>query len=356
MTLAKIHASDIATWKACRRRWEWSSVLHRNLEPSKPYTPFLLGRAVHHALEFFYRDGTEPSVSLQEYWIAEIQRMEKHGTLWEPEQELIREQWDFSVGLLEHYMLWLNAYKGEWSNEAFETIDTEVRFEVPLRDPYGTPSDKVVLAGRIDGVCRRKSDGTLWLREFKTARSISERLNMLPYDEQPMIYIIAASEHYGEPVAGVIYDVIRKKLPAQPKVLASGFLSQAVSQKTSFVHYLQAIREHHGVEATKEFIKASYGPFLLNLKSSEEPFFARIPFIRTAEQLELAARDIWVVAHEMVDPTMYIFPSPSYHCNFCTFKVPCALKNAAMDYEAVLAAEFKPRTDNPEEVLEESET
>jgi hypothetical protein len=353
MTLAKIHASDIATWKACRRRWEWSSSLHRNLEPAKPYTPFLLGRAVHHALEHYYGSGMLPEESLASFWQEETVKMQVHGALWETEQQIIAEQYELSLGLLEHYLMWLKTIKGPLANDQYETVATELRFEVPLRDPFGTVSDKVMLAGRIDGVCRRKSDGTLWLREFKTARGIQERLNMLPYDEQPIVYIMAATEHYGEPVQGVIYDIIRKKLPAYPKPLANGMLSQAKSQKTSFAYYLHAIRDHHGPAATPEFIRANYGLFLQVLKEEAEPFFDRVVVQRTPEQLELAARDIWVVAHEMVDPTMYVFPSSGYHCNYCSFKVPCALKNYAMDYEAVLAAEYRPRSDNPEEVLVE---
>lgn len=352
---AKIHASDIATWKGCRRKWDWSSVLRRNLEPSRPYTPFIFGRAVHHALEHFYRSETSPEVSLGEFWRSEIARMSEHGALWPEEENLIAEQWDFSIRLMNHYVMWVDELKGPLANEHFETVDMEVRFDVPLRNSLGVTSDVARLGGRIDGVVRRKSDGTLWLREFKTARSIKERINMLPFDEQPILYMIAAAEHYGEPIHGVIYDILKKSEPVVPKVLANGFLSQAKSIKTSYRVYLDTIRRHHGAEATSEFIKSNYGQILVDLRErdTEDPFFQRIVVQRNPVQMEMALRDIWVVAHEMVDPTMNVYPSPSYGCSFCQFKSPCALKNQGLDYEYELSINYRSRSDNPEEAIEE---
>ena len=55
-----IHTSDRSAFKFCRRRWDWSSPMRRNLVPKTVQFPLWFGTGFHYALEMHYAEGKEP--------------------------------------------------------------------------------------------------------------------------------------------------------------------------------------------------------------------------------------------------------------------------------------------------------
>lgn len=69
-----IHTSDRATFKACRRRWYWSSPAQMNLVQKVSvygiYKPFWFGTGIHYALEQFYNPvlKQDPEAAFDTWW------------------------------------------------------------------------------------------------------------------------------------------------------------------------------------------------------------------------------------------------------------------------------------------------
>lgn len=350
----EIHISDVRAFKSCRRRWDWSSPLRRNLEPNIPYMPFFTGRAVHYALEVYYARGTPLVKTMGKFVAKEIEQMEEHGRLFDSEREKLQEQIELMVAMLDHYDLWANKFEGRWSDDQFEFIAMETQFSVPLRAPSGRASSRVFLAGRFDGVIVRKDDGTFWLWETKTTRSIDELQKSLQNDEQCGAYIYAAQELFGVPIAGVLYNCMRKKAPTFPKALKAGGLSKNKSIDTTAEFYLQAVRTLQP-ELTNAEILQEYKDILQHILDEGKPFFARIPIYRTPAEIHTLQYNLWITALEMVRPSTPLYPAPSWSsCGFCHFRSPCLALNSQADHEFILEEQYRPREKSTEEVLEEA--
>ncbi len=109
-------------------------------------------------------------------------------------------------------LMW--GYSQRWPKEDFEVIALEKEFRLPLRDPDGVSAQSFVRAGKVDGIIRR-ADG-VWLVEHKSASRIdAEYLSKLWMDLQITYYSAAVEEMLGEPVVGVLYNVIRKPSRAE---------------------------------------------------------------------------------------------------------------------------------------------
>ena len=350
MSKYEVHISDLRAFKACRRQWNWSSPLGENLEPDKPYAPFFLGRVVHTALELYYRtggkvglyDATDISLTI------EREKMESAGTLWESEEEMLTEQSSLAFGLMEHYNIWVNGKdhnRSPWGDENLEYLDMETVFHVPIMTEAGRPSNRVFLGGRFDGIVRRRDDGSLWLFESKTTRSIMELQKTLAFDEQAGGYIYAAQILLGEQVHGVIYNIMRKKVPTWPRALNNGTLSQNKSIDSTMDYYWTAVREHHP-DMGKEELQKMYGDILQHLFDKGNTFFSRTVIRRTPLEIAELSRNLRVTSLEMVRPTTVLYPAPSWtNCTFCRFTAPCLAMNAGSDYGMVLEHEYRKRTD-----------
>lgn len=360
----RIHITDMQAFMTCRRRWNWSSALRENLTSNAMYAPFFMGRLVHHNLEHLYRYGLSLEVALGMFLKEELGHRVEHlrtephervaKLLWPQEIDEIRNVVVEAKQILEHYRIWARAYRGPFNDDEFDFISHERVFCVPFMRPDGTADPDMLQEGRFDGLVRRKSDGTVWLWEVKTARSIKERIQMLPYEMQASAYCRAAEIVFGEPVAGVIYTIIRKKVPRDPDVLANGMLSKNKSIDTTAEHYLKCVRRHHGVRATVPFIKQNYGDILMKLRErAEDPqhaFFARIGIRRSPEELRVFQEGFHACAREMINPDTPIYPSPGYHCSFCLFKEPCLDLNTGRDVQTTLDLLFQKRTNDYEGV------
>lgn len=349
----EIHISDVRAFKSCRRRWDWVSPLRNNLEPNIPYMPFFTGRAIHYALDVFYSQGIPLVKTMGLFVQYEMAQMEKHGRLFESERESLQEQIELMVAILEHYEIWLKHEEGRWSDDQFEFIAMETEFSVPLRTPSGRASSRVFLAGRFDGLIMRKDDGSFWIWETKTTRSIDELHKSLANDEQCGAYVYAAQQLFDVPVTGVLYNTMRKKAPTFPKVLKDGTLSKNKSIDTTAQYYLQAVQTLFP-DMSNEEILSEYRDILQHLMDEGKPFFQRIPIYRTPDEIKTLQHNLWITALEMVRPSTPLYPAPAWNtCGFCRYRSPCLALNSGKDYQFILDEEFRQRIKPTEVTLEE---
>jgi CRISPR/Cas system-associated exonuclease Cas4 (RecB family) len=344
MPTFSIHISDVLTFKQCRRRWDWASPLRAGLEPRKPYAPFFTGRMLHHVMEHGVaaQDNMEGVV---EAFLAD-ERAKMGDKLWAFEKESIDEQRSLVVGMAEHYQNWAHRQTGPFADSNLEFIELEQNFSVPLYNPRGAKSNRIILEGRFDGIVRRKDDGSIWIWEIKTCRSIPERERQLVNDEQATAYTYAARHIYGaDKVGGIIYTLMRKKAPPFPAVLDNGFLSKNI-QGHSVDSYFLAIKRHHGRNATREFVAQHYGDVLGKLFTKgdrEEEYFKRVVVSRNEAEIATIMQDLWVVGLEMARPTPPIYYHAGWHCGYCLFREPCLAKNAGRDYQEMLRHDYQPK-------------
>lgn len=345
MAKFEIHVSDLRSFKQCRRKWNWSSMLRMGLEPQRPYAPFFTGRAVHHCLEHYYSNKHVPfEKSLEQFLDIELKHMQESGALWQAERETIDEQIELIRGITSHYKQWV-SYTADtpWGDNNLEFIAMEVKFHVPLYSPTGGRSSKVDLGGRFDGLVRRKDNGTYWIWEAKTTRSINELERSLVNDEQAGAYMLAAEQMFNVKVSGVLYNIMRKKIPSKPSVLQNGTLSKNKSIDTTAYAYMDAAVKQHP-DWTKQQILIEYEEILDILLNKGNDFFRRVGIYRTANELKQIQKDLWSVGLEMTRSNVAIYPSPSWmNCNFCHFRAPCLAMNAGSDVDLILAQEYQPR-------------
>ena len=120
---------------------------------------------------------------------------------------------------LELYIAMAHALFEEYCNfwqkkdESYEWIGVESQFE-KCTDRY---QHTFKMRGMRDGIFRRK--GKLWILETKTAGRIDEEtLNQtLNFDFQSLFYVTASELEFREPVAGILYNVVRKPQLRQKK-------------------------------------------------------------------------------------------------------------------------------------------
>lgn len=338
-----IHISDVRSFRSCRRKWEWSSSLKGNLEPLIPYAPFFTGRAIHSCLEFYYRDNIPFDQTLSMYLKSEADTMQKVGEMWNHEKTSFNEQLDLIDALLQHYSLWVAQDHSLFSDENLEFISLETPFEIPMPTGKKSVSKTMTLGGRFDGVVRHKPTGKYWIWETKTTRGIQELTRSLSNDEQSGLYIYAASKALKVPIVGVIYNMMKKKAPAVPKILQNGSLSKAKNVDTTSFAYKAEIRSMFP-SWSEETIHEQYGDVISSLKESDQDFFMRFPVYRSQHEIDQLLIGIYETAKEMTNPKLALYPSPSWlNCNFCIFKSPCITKNAGGAYQVLLNEEYQQR-------------
>lgn len=357
-----IHWSDIQTFNQCRRKWSYASHLRMGLQSTRLYAPFFAGSAVHYAVEMLRSQGLSYSDGLEEFRVKQTAKMLKGGgELFESEEELMDEQLFLANQMLAHWRKWCRSYTGPFNDREVEFISHEKVFRVPLLGFDGKPvmaADglPIWLEGRIDGLLRHIPTGEVWLYELKTARSIDERVRLLDNDGQASMYCIGAEQVWGEPVAGVVYEIMRKSAPREPDVLQNGMLSKNVRIDTSFEMYVAAIKSHHGAIATKEWIRANYGGILQTLREKKKDhFFVRVPVRRTQQELDRFRAELILFTAEMTKSDVSVWASPGWGCGFCPFKDPCLARNKGgisiqglnnpMDDEAFMLENYYQRRD-----------
>lgn len=330
-----VHATDVQRFRQCRQLWQWASPLRSNLTPKETYAPFFVGSLVHYGLEHLYRNGTNPAQALAEYAITEL------GAL-PAEDSPLYEHYELAVALVEHYRLWQSNDRSQLADSQLEHIATEQEFQYLL---WRNSRKRVYVRGRYDGIVRHKATGLYYLHEVKTTRSIRERIRQTDLDTQTDTYLLTSNRVLSEllgtttHVEGVIYTLLRKKIPATPAVLKSGNLSVAKISTTPYA-YAAAIRAHHGTQLSKSELAALYGDYLQALIAAdgEDPFFTRIIVKRTPEELASANTDLHATVAEMINPHTAIYPNPNDRCGYCLFRNPCIARQRALPlHERALA-------------------
>lgn len=326
--LPKIHTTERATFKRCRRKWDFSSNNRMNLTAKVPSMPLWLGSCVHESLAAYYGEGDDLLETFNNEALAT--RKETWEYLGHVDPELgdkFDENQTLGQDMLEHYAMWAPTV------DDFEVISTEVAFSIPVYYSDGTAA--FLYEGRFDGLVKTL-DGKYWLLEHKTAARMGP-WDFLAWDEQITSYIWAAQQIFNVPVVGAIYNVLRKKIVTRPKPLMRGGFSKVKSADVSYEIYMAELMKH-------DLNPDDYEEYLLYLQERGNPYFFRQYVPRSQMEVDSMVQALLGEFVDMTRPDLYLYPAPNRDCLWmCDFKGPCVAMNDGSDWQQMLDEGFKPR-------------
>lgn len=162
-----------AKFQSCRRAAKYRYEM--GLVPQQEPAELRFGSLVHTGLEAHFK-GIDPVAVLDMQSAEDAERIQAQAIL--------------------------AGYRAKYADEKFQVVSIEAGFEMPLSSEWDA-------GGKWDGLVRYQ--GRLWVLEHKTAARIDAAyLSRLWVDFQIAWYAAAAMHVHGEPVAGVIYDIIEK--------------------------------------------------------------------------------------------------------------------------------------------------
>ena len=221
-----VHTSDTATFKKCRRRWDWTSPMRYNLRPRVSVAGInfnlAFGTAIHSALESYYGNKQNPAEIFLREWdeLAENVNSVNEGWMTENREQFDKHR-DLGNGMMTYYEEWAQTH------DNFEVVSTEHLFSVDtgLRaHNIDTGVYKPVhYRGRMDMVVRDLDTGRYGIVDHKTSSQNQdggeEYVVKLDMDEQVTRYVWAAqleAEQYDLPykkIDFVYYNISVEGLP-----------------------------------------------------------------------------------------------------------------------------------------------
>lgn len=207
----ELHASQISTFKVCPRFYRYRYV--ENLAPKAESPKLFVGRGVHAGIAAYYTK--QCPLDAYDAWLAENVAKIPPDVPVEEKEKLLQEA-ELGRKLVGAYVKYAQA------NDYFEPLVIngkpliEQEFAVPIYAPdLTTALDGVFHVGRFDGIVR-DIKGNIRVLEHKTCRQFPKE-SELRRKEQGGFYVLAASQLFGVPVNGIIYNLIRKQDPNTAK-------------------------------------------------------------------------------------------------------------------------------------------
>lgn len=355
-----IRTSDRGMFKKCRTLWDFTSKIRMDYEPVTISWHLEFGTAIHAGLEAFYDPKvaewpleTRMAHAITNFNSKNDEQLYNRGE--NPPHEIIEDydaRQELGQGMIRFYC---EEYAPQ--HDKFKVLSVEQEFEVPVLVPQWVPStatfdvpgfdfrrynksesyrellynDKpVVYQGRIDMILEDE-DGEVWIEDHKTAGAFKESMFHLDVDTQVTSYAWAAQFFLDRPIAGVIYNQIKKSFPQEPELVYKGTkLSKDKTQSTTYDFYVRAI-ERHG------FKEEDYEDFLDYLWKEGPQFVRRFQLHRSQKELDSQGTIIYSEALDMLgNPNIY--PNPTeMNCNSCSFQGPCLSRLDGSDWQYILS-------------------
>ncbi|MDI6840471.1 MAG: PD-(D/E)XK nuclease family protein [bacterium] len=318
MTRKVLSYTQIKTWKRCRQKWFYRYV--RGLVPKERVKKIELGNYGHALLEAHYR-GEDLSEVSNKYWLEQTENMFQEEML---EFEEVRQQAEQLVGCyIKHY----------GKEEPWKIYAVEEHFTTNIPTPKGNKSQSA-LQGVLDLVVE---DGTneIWLVDHKfTSIDLDKYEENLVLDEQANYYLWALAEMLNNhsAVAGIIFNLVRTKLPTVPQLLKKGGLSKAKNIDTDVETYLQAIKDN-------KLNPKDYADFLTHVRDNEKPFFKRHYVHRTPEEIAEVGAELYEISRDMRG--CRVFRNATKDCSWdCPYRELCIMEYKGVKDDFYIDANF----------------
>jgi hypothetical protein len=366
---ADLRPSDRIWFKRCRRSWDFSSRLRRNLEPAEPRYALDLDRALRDGLAVYYFPGMwewDRKIVLPLAFAAFERAMGRQRD----DHELTaaeEEAWEqgIAVGrhLLGHYLAWAPAADRFWP------VRVETDFEVQIPDPTEadtdlvTPDGQVVrYGGRVDLLLVDEHDA-YWVVRHRVVDEFTHP-DLLVLDDEAVAACWAWELFYlGMRISGTIHNELRiggdPPDPAEPvrrPRAAHAFARARAEARRNAETEAERVAESERPSSApvpghrRMYAKAEHVSMDVVVEEGGGMFRrTRIP--RTREALDDLGRRLATEALEMLDTELPLYPTPApEHCGVCDFRSPCLALNEGADAEAIVKTNYRVRPpEGPEE-------
>jgi hypothetical protein len=349
--------ADRASFRRCRRQWDFGAGARQNLEPARPPAAPDLDRALRDALAVYYYPGmwdwdraVRLPVAVQGLERALGRQRERSGA--GPDAGRWREALDAGRGMLAGYFEWAPTV------DSFAPVLTEAEYEVQVLDPARPTSglvapggEAVRYRGRIDLMAVDAADA-YWIVRHRLVDGDWPSAEDLAADEETVAACWAWEQFYiGMAITGVVWNEVRRRpsssapRPATPRGRwrwprragrrevrqhePSGG-GRSIPQHRRM--YAQA-RAPRRVEAVEQHVADG---------------FRRTWLRRSPADVAQAGRRLGVDVAEMIRTGLSLDPSPSdRHCPACPYLDPCRAMFAGNDPAPILRSGFRPRPPEP---------
>lgn len=389
-----IHGSDVASFKRCRRYWDWSSPtrsnLRRRVDINGINIPPWFGTGIHYSLEMYYdpmlqRDPVESFRTWYQLqwdggvvtkdWLERtydndpkyltstdtyrIRGLREMLPFLEDVQEEIEKHYELGVGMMEFYKDWAER------NDDFVCVAAESVYSIPLGfESVDRREDSPNYGQRLEVHARGKRDAIIYFPEqdkygiidHKTAARIGDEFTAkLEKDEQCSNYLWATmreAELYDLPWAGkmvdrILYTMLWKRYPQPPTITQHGWPSIAKDQGTTAELFQETVVGNPQYEAWfKSNPKAqAYYTYLCEL--GEDQYILREPVTRNSYEIESTGIHLQMIAQEMLGENLRIYPNPTaeFRCVQCAFRAPCIAADDGSDWVGMLADGYESNPD-----------
>ena len=323
----RISASATNTWKSCKRKYYYSKT-----QPFKTNLAFRFGLAFEWGLEKYLevKDiGKAIELAVTHFLDKDIkgvvvsERLEKLKSKGgDPKDRLsikfANEEADTLIA--EHIILLREMVE----RLITFVIDNDIVFEKMQLETVGYMNNKHTNLIRLDGVVTYK--GLRWILELKSYKNFKSARE-LQVDNQLLNYMNVTSRQ-GDNFAGVLFIQAKKSLNVEPKVLKSGKLSTAKTQKCNADDYYLKATEIYGEDIPMEILEC-YNELLNNAPNIE-----MIEVVFTQNQLDNHYRELMQVADEMEianklrfsdmeEFKSHCYTNHGFSCSMCNYKDIC---------------------------------
>jgi hypothetical protein len=365
-------AADRASFRTCRRQWDFGAAIRQDLEPrQRPPVPDL-DRAVRDALAVYYFPGMwdwDRTVRLplvgQELERALIRQRRRDAGQSSADEENWQEALDRGQALLDRYIAWApNA-------DRFAPVLVETDFEVDVLDPARSDAALVTGAGeiirytgRVDMLAVDAHDA-YWIVRNRVVDADWPPAEQLVADEESLAACWAWEQFYiGMAIAGTIYNELRL-----PSGSAAGSKPEQAAPppqpgtrprrwpwlrpRTAAV--LPAVRQHEPSgggrsipQHRRMYARAREPKRVEPIEQLEADGFRRTWLRRDPADVRQAGQRLGADVAEMIREDLDIYPEPSGEkCPPCPFLAPCQALMNGTDAEPILLASYRKRPPEP---------
>jgi hypothetical protein len=367
-----VTAADRASFRRCRRQWDFGAGMRQDLEPvHQPAVPDL-DRAVRDALAVYYFPGMwdwDRGVRLplvgQELARALTRQRQKAGH--DADDQAWQEALDQGKALLARYVDWAPRA------DPFAPVLVETDFEVNVLDPARSDAalvsgggEPIRYTGRIDLMAVDEHDA-YWIVRHRVVGADWPPTEQLAADEESLAACWAWEQFYlGMVITGTIDNELR--LPPRPAAEAVAPVPDPSPQagRRGPWRWLPfrtlatrpRVRQHEPSgggrsipQHRRMYARASQPGRVEPIEQQVADGFRRTWLRRSPADVAAAGRRLGQDVAEMARTDLEVYPEPSDdNCPSCPFLDPCRTMRAGRDEQPALRTGYRTRaTESPEE-------
>jgi hypothetical protein len=374
-----VSVTERAAFRTCRRRWNLETL--ENLTPKAPNWALTFGTGIHAALEALYLDRLDRVAEAKaaksahkalDDWHKETDKKtrESLGALFNIDvEEELNEYLALGHGMIDNYLLFDKQEKETWKVLSVEgrvrkgalksdppkhsggkrypevLLHESGRLLVPIIDtstmaPF---EDEPALSARIDLTIERKAPRSgLWIVDHKSAASAPSEEGV-DFDDQVTGYCYVVWRLTGIIPKGVIYNVLMKQVPKEPRMVQTG-LSTAKDQLTTADQYRQALKDNGLMKGSKVTSEKHAECLNALLARGWAPFFRRVEVSRNEHELYQFEQRLSQEYKDMLEASespKLLYPNPStWWCPSCSVRSICRAIEDGSDYMDIINNRF----------------